>query len=233
MGKSLIEPIPSEKQKGRNWIVKINNQEISDVNLLEIENPNYGIVSYGLTKDGYDGWSFRDVGGAVTIPFCFYNGKLFVGVIQQCRHNQGGYVWNVPRGFLNLGEDLHTTAQRELVEESGYSSEKHQIIQLPGESGNCNSAFFETPDESNAVAFYAVEIDKSELNKEAETLVFKPEMLNNSEENLQNRSLEMIKEMKFILWTEAALLSDMFSNTAVARLIAYLNQNDSFNCSKI
>lgn len=232
MGKSLIVPIPSEKQKKRNWIVKINGQEVSNVSSLEIENSNYGIVSYGLTKGGYDSWSFRDVGGSVTIPFCLFDEKLFVGVVRQCRHNQGGYVWNVPRGFVNLGEDLHTAAERELIEESGYSPEKQQIFQLPGQSGNCNSAFFETPDESNAVAFYAVEVDKAELDFEKDNLVFKPEIIDNSEENLQSRSLEMIKEMKFISWTEAASLSDMFSNTAVARLLIHLNHNGNFNCSE-
>lgn len=226
MKKSLITSIPTEKLNERKWSVKLNGQEISDVSLLKIENPKIGILSYGLTEGGYDGWSFRDMGGAVTILYCFYNHELLIGVIHQNRHNQGGYVWNVPRGFIDSGENLHATAKRELKEESGYSPGKNQIIQLPGEAANCNSTFFETLDEDNAVAFYAVEIDKSELYQEGNSILFNPDIIDNSDKSLQNRSLEMINGIKFVLWTEVAALADMFSNAAVARLLAYLRQNN-------
>lgn len=231
MNRSLIVPIPVERQAFRTWTVKVNNSILKDVFLLEIEDPKFGQVTYGLSKAGHDGWSFRDVGGAVTIPFSIIEKQLFVGVVKQLRHNQGGYVWNVPRGFVDFGETLNSTASRELFEESGYKAGKDRIVNLEGEPGNCNSSFFETPDDSNAVRFFAVEINPNELIESDFGFRIRPENIENGEADKNSRAAEMIDETRLIPWHEAAHLSDMFSNSAVARLLAYLVENDALSIS--
>lgn len=229
MSQSLIIPIPAERQDSRTWTVKINNNILTDIFLLEIEDPRFGQVTYGLSKAGHDGWSFRDVGGAVTIPFSIIEKQLFVGVVKQLRHNQGGYVWNIPRGFIDFGETLDSTASRELFEESGYKADKNRVIKLEGEAGNCNSSFFETPDDSNAVHFFAVEIDPNELIESDLGFRIRPESIENGEADKKSRAAEMIDETRLIPWQEAARLGDMFSNASIARLLAFLVEKERFS----
>jgi 8-oxo-dGTP pyrophosphatase MutT (NUDIX family) len=59
-------------------------------------------------------------------------------LIRQYRHAADGYIWEIPAGTLDPGESPMDCAQRELVEETGFSADTWQklgeIIPVPGYS---------------------------------------------------------------------------------------------------
>lgn len=58
----------------------------------------------------------RHPGGAVAAAV---NDKQEICLIRQWRHAAGGFIWEVPAGRLDPGEDPETAARRELLEEAG------------------------------------------------------------------------------------------------------------------
>jgi ADP-ribose pyrophosphatase len=63
---------------------------------------------------------------------------LKVLLIRQYRHAAGGYIWEIPAGTLDPEESPLDCAQRELVEETGFSADAWhklgEIIPVPGYS---------------------------------------------------------------------------------------------------
>ncbi len=59
-------------------------------------------------------------------------------LIQQYRHTLRDYIWEIPAGTLDPNESPITCAQRELIEETGYSAQNWQqlaeITPVPGYS---------------------------------------------------------------------------------------------------
>jgi ADP-ribose pyrophosphatase len=59
-------------------------------------------------------------------------------LIKQYRHAVGGFIWEIPAGTLNPGEDARRCARRELTEETGYAARNlerlAQITPLPAYS---------------------------------------------------------------------------------------------------
>jgi ADP-ribose pyrophosphatase len=64
-------------------------------------------------------------GGAAIVAI---DASLRVCLIRQYRHAAGGWVWELPAGKLEPGEPPLTTAQRELIEESGTSAQSWQSL---------------------------------------------------------------------------------------------------------
>ena len=58
--------------------------------------------------------------------------------IRQYRHAVGGYIWEIPAGTLNNGENPMACARRELIEETGFSANAWhclgEIVPVPGYS---------------------------------------------------------------------------------------------------
>lgn len=223
---SILVPIPAERQNVRNWYVSLDGNPIHQVKTLTIDHPTLGTLTYGDTPAGYDGWTFHEAGGggAVTLPFAILDGALWIGLVQQRRPNQGGDVWNVPRGFLDSGERHEDAARRELIEETGYDVAAGRVFALPGAGANPNSTFFETWDEGEGVQFYALEVAPDDLVMDGDNWAFRPERIASSERDRGNRVAEMIWRGRFFPWHEAAGVSDMFTNAAVARLLAHLRR---------
>jgi len=77
----------------------------------------------------------RHPGAAAIVPLM---SKSSVILIKQYRYAVGGYIWEIPAGTLNPGESPIECAKRELVEETGYSSDKleklTEIVPVPGYS---------------------------------------------------------------------------------------------------
>lgn len=221
---TLIRPIPDDKLQLRTWNASLNGGEIQTVRIIEITHPNFGTLAYGLTPSGYDGWAFHEIGGGgtVTLPFLIWEAILRVGVIKQKRPNQGGGVWNVPRGFIDLGETTAMAAIRELHEETGYSASPHRVFPLPGAKANPNSAFFETWGNEEGVGFFALEVLSEEAEQTDAGIVFRRDLLNLGDAAQHQRKEDIIENIRFIPWHDAACLGDMFSNAAVARLLAHL-----------
>jgi ADP-ribose pyrophosphatase len=77
----------------------------------------------------------RHPGAAAIVPMAD-DGTLVW--LRQYRHAAGGYIWEIPAGTLDPGEDPLACARRELTEETGFSAKSWQhlgeIIPVPGYS---------------------------------------------------------------------------------------------------
>jgi ADP-ribose pyrophosphatase YjhB (NUDIX family) len=218
--KSLIIPIPADKQDKRGWSVSLNGAPIPQVTELTISNPKFGVVTYGLTTPGYDGWSFRENGGggSVIVPYASIEKQLYIGVLEQGRHNQGGKVLNVPRGFLDPGESHFEAAKREFAEESGVNV-KVNVVPLAGEPMNPNSAFFETPEPEEGVKCFAVQFHSAQLEKGEMGYKFRDGIVKPNAESKATKLAEQILGCHFIPFAKALQLGDMFTVAAVGRLM--------------
>jgi nudix-type nucleoside diphosphatase (YffH/AdpP family) len=89
-------------------------------------------LSNGITTD-MD--IIRHPGASAIVPFS-ENRDLVL--IRQYRHAVGNFIWEIPAGTLNHGEEPLECARRELIEETGYSAgtwhELGEIIPVPGYS---------------------------------------------------------------------------------------------------
>ena len=61
----------------------------------------------------------RPPGAAAVVPLA---DERTVLLIRQSRHSVGGYIWEIPAGTLDPGEEPLDCARRELVEETGFSA---------------------------------------------------------------------------------------------------------------
>ena len=216
---------PIDDQRTRSWRLRVNGEVVPTVERLELEDPRFGCLTYGRTPAGYDGWSFRvsHGGGVVIAPFAIVNGVLYVGVVEQLRHNQGGMVQNVPRGFCEPRESYLQAAARELFEETGNRDGATICFPMQGEPVNQDSASFDTSGDSEGVRFFAARITPDQL--EPADVGLRIRGSENEPISAAARE-EQIASLRFIPWTEATHLGDMFTLAAVARLLAYLTSND-------
>lgn len=135
-----IKDIPEGHKCG--WSVMVDGEQV-DVRKVEITS-RYGILTYGMRPEGYDGWAFAEPGGggAITIPLSMMpNGELLVGMILEDRPNMGGKRWCAIGGFKEPGESALSTAVREAFEETGYNIGMSEVQQLEGQPGNFNRLF--------------------------------------------------------------------------------------------
>ncbi len=66
------------------------------------------------------------VGGVAILPIL----DGMVGLLQIYRYPVGEYTWEVPRGFIDDGENALTAALRELEEETGLQCAEQDVIDL-------------------------------------------------------------------------------------------------------
>ncbi len=225
---SLIRPLTTDERAKRKWTVRINGVPQLDAVSAEISAPQFGAVRYGMTVAGYDGWSFAEVGGggSTIIPFCIDGGRLLIGTIREVRHNLGGEVANVPRGFVDAGETHLAAARRELAEETGFHSDR--VFSLQGDPVNCNSAFFETPARDLGVRFFAVEVPVEMLERREDAIGFRASVIASDPGDEARRRNDGIGKTEFVEWTQAAGYRDMFTIAAIGRLLAWLITSGRF-----
>jgi ADP-ribose pyrophosphatase YjhB (NUDIX family) len=222
--RSLIRPIPPERQADRSWNVRIDDREIASVASVVIASDRFGTLTYGLTQAGYDGWSFREAGGGVVIlPYVWHGDELWVGLVRQDRPNQGGLVLNAPRGFVAPHESHAAGAAREFAEETGMRCAADRIAALGGEPANPNSAFFETVRAGQGVHFYAVGLTSDDVEVLPAGLRVRSHLISRDAVSAKAWP-EQIVDTVLVPWWEAATISDMFTNAAVARLCAFLHR---------
>lgn len=69
-------------------------------------------------------------------------------LLRQHRHAAGGEIWEIPAGTLNPGETPEDCARRELIEETGFSAGKMEllssILPVPGYSDEVIHLFLAT-----------------------------------------------------------------------------------------
>ncbi|KYF77089.1 hypothetical protein BE20_07160 [Sorangium cellulosum] len=219
---SSTRPIPADQRSLRRWCVAVNGEQQTDVLYLVLDHPSFGTLTYGLTAGGHDGWTFheRGGGGSVILPFCRSQGELIVGLVEQERPLQGKRVLNAPRGFLECAEGHAVAAARELMEEMGFDAAALALTRLPGAPANPNSTFFETLGPGEGVHFFALEIPETLLTEDRGHRTFVASVIATDQGARRSRLAEQIGAAVFIPWYEAAMLGDMFTNAAVARLLA-------------
>jgi ADP-ribose pyrophosphatase len=61
----------------------------------------------------------RHPGAAAIVPVMDDGSVL---LLKQYRHAVGGFIWEIPAGTLDPGEDPRQCAERELIEETGYAA---------------------------------------------------------------------------------------------------------------
>jgi ADP-ribose pyrophosphatase YjhB (NUDIX family) len=221
--KPNVSPLTGARRRERDWAVRIDGRALDDVGEVTLESPRFGTLTYGQTAAGHDGWTFREVGGGggVVVPWLLRAGRLHVGVVLQYRPNQGGRVWNVPRGFVDPGESHLLAARREFEEETSVPVGARALTLLEGEPANPNSAFFETPDRDLGVRFYALALREDDVAERDGEIVFALALETHGGSAEAQRTVERIRGARFLEWTAVARLGDMFSVAAVARLLAH------------
>lgn len=65
-------------------------------------------------------------GGSVAIAALHANGSIVL--VRQYRHAVGEYVWELPAGAVDPGEDARDAALRELREETGYRAARIELL---------------------------------------------------------------------------------------------------------
>ncbi len=61
----------------------------------------------------------RHPGAAAIVPVMDDGSVL---LLKQYRHAVGGFIWEIPAGTIDHGEDARQCAERELIEETGYAA---------------------------------------------------------------------------------------------------------------
>lgn len=211
-----------EKQ---DWDVSINQEPIQNVKSVHMENRNIGIaVDYGMLTHGYDSIVVTEIGGANIAPYCIMEETLHIGVLRQLRYNMGGWVLNIPRGFMNLNENHFQAAVRENQEETRFNfTNLKRIKQLSHAPQNQDSGYFNTVD-GKGIQTFSLLISPTELEQTTDLnwcsgtiYQFKPEVLKPI-----SSIAEKIMGCKFIPWREAMKLADMPTTNATGMLIATL-----------
>ena len=209
----LIRPIPSGERNS--WEVTVNGQVLYGVNEVRISHPKFGTLAFGQRPERTQGWIWQEVGGGGMgiVPYLVQEGGLFIGMIQQERHCQGGLIWNIPRGFLEPSLTHFESAEGEGAEELGIDVGE-RLQSLFGSPGNPNSTFFDTTAEGSGFHYYSFQVLPEEVEGEPPVFregLFKP----------KSTMAERIVDCRFFPWTMAATVSEQFSNVGVARLIAH------------
>lgn len=218
---AMVKKFNLDKDGPSGWSLEVDDHHI------RLVNPLFGELKIGGRPEGFAGWSFHEHGGGgvVIIPYAMIQNVLFVGLLKEHRALRGGIVLNAPRGFLNDTSALKT-ANREQEEEIGFLNAMVRMHQLPGNPANPNSAFFET-EINEGVRFFAFMLQENELEETHKDSVEGTEgrvfqVKRNLVAPLAVEENSSILGLLFYRWTVAAKIGDMFSNAAVARLLASL-----------
>lgn len=102
----------------------------------------------------------RHPGAAAIVPLMADGSVL---LLKQYRHAVGGFIWEIPAGTLEPGEDALPCAQRELTEETGYTARNFErlavITPLPAYS------------DERIYLYLATGLDPSKQNLDADELL--------------------------------------------------------------
>jgi len=216
--RTLLGPLDHSRERG--WTLKVDGKPMFPRQELTLVS-RFGRLTYGAAPGGYDTWGFSEVGGggAVVLPFVKLDGQWLVGLVEQERHNLGGFVLNAPRGFIDPGEVHAAAAARELSEEMGIVSTA--LIELPGDPVCCNSTFFECSEADLGVRFYGLRVAADMLVLRGGVMTLADHAIGSSESSRSHRLAEQIGAARFVTWQVAASVRCMFTIAAIGRWLAW------------
>lgn len=203
------------------WRLLVDGAPVEVKEMAVLVNEKLGRLTYGKSPSGeYDQWAFHEAGGggSVIVPYSMIDNQIFIGTVTQSRPLQSEQpVVNTPRGFMDPEKSHFQAASSELAEEMGLAM---PVVDLGGEGGNPNSAFFETWGENEGVKFFAVKVPSDKLIAgENGQYGFKPGAVQPVE---GDKMAERILGSKFIPLEEAGKLGDMMTLSGITRLINHL-----------
>lgn len=228
--------IPADKklQEKRGWALSINGNEYTDpVTSATLVSEKMGLEwRYGQHPVGYDVWNFHEPGGggSVIVPTLVSpeDGTIYVGVVGQKRPNinaQGEPVWEVPRGFLDLGETHDEGAGRELREETGLQASQ---LTLLARGINPNSTFFNTsgvaPDGGpEGVRIYGLQIRPSQVVRVEDPEGVHYEFTEELRESAKgHKAIEGILSTPLVPISKALESRDGFTQSAIGAMLGHL-----------
>ena len=108
----------------------------------------------------------RHPGAAAVVPVMEDNSVL---LLKQYRHAVGGFIWEIPAGTVNQGENARRCAERELIEETGFrAGQLTHLLTCPSSPGMCDEMIsFE-----RIHLFLATGLAKAAQNLDADELLF-------------------------------------------------------------
>ncbi len=203
----------------RDWILKINNEEIKNVVFMELSNPNFGKVIYGEHPKGYDCLFFHENGGGGEISILYFKDSdelLYISLLKENRVNMSGENYCAIGGFFDpTDKNKHSAVQRETEEETGLTV---QLEELPGLVVNTNRAVFITNAKKNeGLSCYSAEIPIEDVEKDPldkNLYKFKPHLENSKSTNIRFVPWNLLQEYT----------SDGFMYILGYKLLVKLNQ---------
>jgi len=124
---------------------------------------------------------------------------------RQYRHAAGDYLWELPAGRIDPGEPELEAAQRELLEETGYSATKWRRI----------FKFYASPGfmaETMAV-FLATGLRRGKAQPEEDEVIYKRLVpLPSALRMVMNGTVRDAKTISSVLWLDHAIRTRVFSN---------------------
>ena len=137
----------------------------------------YNLIKENVTLDNgvtADMEYIEHPGATAVIPILSDSRVL---LLKQYRHSLREYIWEIPAGTLDPKEEILECAQRELIEETGYSADQWQklgeITPLPGYSDERIHIFVATdlkPAVQDLDKDEIIHVHKVEFNKTVEMI---------------------------------------------------------------
>lgn len=114
-----------KKRHNLNKINKQTDNKFLNMYCLEYDDKvNYYLVSRREANELAVAVVEDKTDGVRILPYYFENGRIKVVVIKEFRYPVNRYVYQLPAGLVDAGEDEYSTAIRELKEEIGATAKK-------------------------------------------------------------------------------------------------------------
>ncbi len=131
------------------FTAKMRDAEVLNTEVI-LAKPKRWVHELLRMPDGQEiDWYFTDTAPSVVVVPVTADGNVVM--VKQYRHNLRQDTIELPAGLVNHGEDIEAAAERELVEETGYSIDRGALYPLghfynmPSESNKWVNLFLATP----------------------------------------------------------------------------------------
>lgn len=145
------------------FTAKMRDAEILSTDVV-LAKPKRWVHELLRMPDGQEiDWYFTDTAPSVVVVPITADGNVVM--VKQYRHNLRRDTIELPAGLVNPGEDIEAAAERELVEETGYSIDRSALYPLgrfynmPSESNKWVNLFLATPTFHDGDAHLDTEIE--------------------------------------------------------------------------